>query len=437
MRLGAGVRFGGGAASLLGYSRPLWGGREAVVALLAIACPVPAAHAVAGCPAEPAGTWGVAGAEGPAAWAGEAVVDTGVATACPQVDPAQFNVPPAPYDPSGIREFLVDFATERHSTTLSLDAFPNALSFSRTEAYARGPVAPGDVSQGLLSFAWRARYAAGSVLLGRADGGAEAVLFAIEGPAITWLGLAFEGSGRAVVAAERATSAGGGPEIWIYHFDAVADAFVWESFGFGRCPAAILDDDNSADGDVQVFYVDSADAVMHRQQRNRYNTAFATPLVLAEGGRIGTVVRVEGTRLALFCYEPDPVTGRWTEKRLDSEIFPYTGREGFSLTATALAGLLYEIATMPREGITLTSEAIGGLLRETIQVHTGREGIALHSSPTAGVLLEVVKLYEAREPITLNATPVSGSMPTVVIVYAAREPITLSSSPTGGTLVTV
>jgi hypothetical protein len=377
--------------------------------------------------------------EAPAAWAGEAAVEPGCATGCPPALPSQINGPPPEYDPSGIREYLADFATEYHTSDLSLSAFPDALAFDPTVAFAPGPVAHGDVSGGFTAKAWRARYTAGEVLLASTDGWvwAESPLFAVPGVPVSWIGLAFDGSGRAVVAAERASGPAGAPELWVYHFQPTVSGFVWESFGYGRCPVAVLDDTDPTNGDVQVLYIAEDGFVWHRQQRNRYALASATPLGLGPEGRLVRAGRVEGDRLTVWGVVRDATTGRWSRSSITSKLYPSRHGERMAFSALPVLGQLHEIPTTVPERMVFTAMPVGGSLRAVVFTSSQDERMVFTAMPFSGSLTEVVRAHAADERMVFTAMPFSGSLTTVVIAYPQDERMVFTAMPIGGVLESV
>jgi hypothetical protein len=338
------------------------------------------------------------------------------------------------------REFLSDFATPTSGGNLSTAAFPDALSPDPRVAVAYGPVASGDVSQGTAVVAWRAWVAGGSVLLAKEEAGGwgePSELFSFSGEPLQWISLAFGGAGRPMVAAERPTGPGGSAEIWIYFFDPSVPGNTFQNFGAGRSPQAIHDDPYAAGGgDVQVFYAEPGGEVVHRQQVNRYLTAYPTPLNVGLTGRVARVAR-GGGRLSVWGAMRDLPSGRWSLVRVDSQPFPYYSGEGVALSPSPLGASLLESPSFFPEGVTLVGFPGAVELRDVVAVSVSTEASSLTASPVGGQLLTVVVVSPSVEATTLAAHPTGAQLLNVVILHPSVEPVTLTAAPTGGQLESV
>ena len=235
---------------------------------------------------------------------------------------------PAPPTTSGTRQRAADFTGALAG--LSATVRPDALVLDPLVAYALGPVAIGDGSQGPTAWAWRVRATATQVLLAREtvtrDGWEpETVLFTYAGAPILEVDVAFEQQGNVVVVAQRNTGAGGSPAVWLYFLDATVPGFVFTPIAEGRTPRCVLDNpQNPADSDVLVAYLDSpADMLRLRQQRDRYLVAYDTPLTGIADFFLEELVMSADNRLRGVLSRRDPASGTYSLRFLDSVLYPF------------------------------------------------------------------------------------------------------------------
>ena len=232
----------------------------------------------------------------------------------------------------GLRQFLADFMVAGYQLVrTSLTRRPDAVSFDYLWSAAYGPVALGDTSQGPLARAWYARADATTVYVARANGAndaweAESVLFSYTGAPILEMDLSFEQSGRAVVCAERATGPAGASDVWLYWYDPTllpTPGFTFENKGPGAYPRCVLDDvENTEDADVQVVYLKPGTGLVRLEQRDRYATEFASPLVDVTDRYIEDFVMTVGRRLRAEGTLHDTLTGTYSRWVLESLLYP-------------------------------------------------------------------------------------------------------------------
>lgn len=362
------------------------------------------------------------------------------APAAPQPRPVsdlEGRTRPVTFDGTEVVERLADFQAGAVTGAGDLEALPDAVVPDSLVAYALGPVALGDATEGIEAYVWRARISGDQVLLSReADDawGAESALFEVGGaPAPDRVALTFEQAGRAVVALERAGN------VWIYHFDPDAAAFVLEDFGAGRCVRAIYDDPpDSTAGDAQVFYLNAAHVLCHRQQRSRYAVEVETPYAGTEHSYLLGLARTQVTRrLVAVLAVRDDEAGTYQLTRLESEAFPHRPpAETLDLSGVPTWGRLQDMP-FPTEALDLSGYPVSGLLRDLIQVYAADEALNLSGYPTLGLLRDLVQVYAAEaEGVDLSGYPVSGTLIVVAVLYSApAESLNLSGYPTSGTLV--
>lgn len=229
----------------------------------------------------------------------------------------------------GMRESQAEFDTPDHQLLrTSITRRPDAVSFDYLWSYAFGPVAIGDVTQGLRNRPWYVRAEGLTVYVARANDANDAweeeeELFTYTGAEIVELDLAFEQQGRPVMVAERHTGTGDAPHLWIYWFDPV-NGFVFQDFGPGRTPRCILDNVvDVTDSDVLVFYVsDDDDDVRMRVQREVYATAHSVPITDVEHKALEDVVKVSDSRIRVVVSVRDPMAHTYSLESLESTLYP-------------------------------------------------------------------------------------------------------------------
>ncbi len=241
---------------------------------------------------------------------------------------------PSGYE-GGRREKLVDFVGQT-PTNSSKTRRPDALAFDYLTAFCPGPVANGDTSQGVVSFAWRCRVEnptvfdlTGRVYISRENDtgdnwGPEVELFTFTGDRIDELDIAFEQAGRPVVCAERSG------HVWLYWFNTVTSAFEFTDFGVGRTPRVILDNPlNTSDSDVLLFYL-SLTKLALRQQRDRYAVEIETPLDIDDSYYIEDAVKMRDSRVRVILSYRDVTTGKYSSAFIDSTLYPVVVDDRFT-----------------------------------------------------------------------------------------------------------
>jgi hypothetical protein len=228
--------------------------------------------------------------------------------------------------PLGIRELSADFGGIK-TGNLSLLKRPDALTFDYLTAFSLGPVALGDSSQGPIARPWyvRADNATKTVYTAKAndtnDGWeAEQVLFVWVGNDINEVDFAFEQAGRPVVTAERTIA--GVSEIWLYWFKPFLGAFTFEKFDNGRTPRLVLDNPpDTANSDVEFFYLKTGVGLVVRTQREAYAVAHATPHVEETDWYLEDVFYTNSWRVALLLVKHNP-GGQYVKKRMETALMP-------------------------------------------------------------------------------------------------------------------
>lgn len=248
-------------------------------------------------------------------------------TPAPGTETPEVETPPAALG-SGLRQFLADFDTDTRRITdnASLLRRPDAVTFDYLKAYSLGPVAIGDSSEGAYSYVWRVRVdnSEKKVYVCRENGaswGTEIELFEFASlGTVTECDLGFEQAGRAVVVLNI------GSELHLYWFDPIAADFVLENLGSGRTGRLILDNPlDTSESDVLLFYVnDAVGKIQFRQQRDRYEDVYDTPVVDAtEYHYIEEVFRATDNRVVFYYSIRNPTLGTYTIRRRESTLYPF------------------------------------------------------------------------------------------------------------------
>lgn len=371
---------------------------------------------------------------------------------------------PPPESVAGVRVLYADFNTPTHSVEdASIELRPDAISLDYRTAVTPGPEDIG-VADTAYTRAWRVRATATDVYLARggvADFEPETLLFSYAGAPIIELDCAFEQAGRVVVIASRATGALGAHELWLYWYDPFAAAFVFQSFGAGRTPRCILDEPHdTTNSDVLVFYiagsVGASGTVCFRQQRDRYQTQYTTPVV-GGGALDGTalpaisdlyiedVVKArDGRVVVLFSVRE---AGRYRFAHLVSTLYPVAaGQEGLTLPNAGVAdgSLLFgsfvvgpggiepvQTQWIDVDGLDFNSNpaVVAGVLAASLILHTTYDieglNVPANASVQAGSLLSIMILYIAYDienlQVAVNPTVEAGSLLVIVIVYTTYD----------------
>lgn len=328
----------------------------------------------------------------------------------------QWEECPEPKTPEpGDREYREDFDTETHETEgTSIDLRPDAISVDHQTAFTLGPIAIADPSQGLLVRVWRVRYDGEVVWItpARMDNGSwltEIALFSVQdglGP-LTEIDFAFEQTGNPVVCAERPTGPDGSPEIWIYFYDPTIPGQVFRNFGTGRTPRALLDRPlEIADSDVCVFYIDDERSqLVYRQQRERYEVVYETPVRTDENTFVEDVAKRDDRRVVVLYSQRDPDTGRYELRQLTSLLPPITIdvevlRTSQALTRVSLEQVVIDAPATDTELVYVSHSLYGIVVESLIIFYDSPFSIeSLHSSQALlGVSLRSVVLEYNESP---------------------------------------
>lgn len=289
------------------------------------------------------------------------------------------------------REFQADFNTGSitHAGTSSVRR-PDAISPDYLTQFSFGPIALQDPSEGILARVWRVRVDGNDVYLARANDAndgydAEILLFTIEDglAPVLEVDLAFQQNGDPIVVAERATGGSGSSEVWLYHFDALAGEFTFESLGPGRTPRSIMDRPNFDDSEVLIFFITVPDGkIQVRGQLSDYEDTAdileldTTNLFLEE------VALSRQNALEIIIAERNPADGTYSLRYFISPFYPYEGTDDMTVELEPLSLTVEEIV-VPAEA---QDEALEVLAEPLDFVVVFEDPLIPYESPEPGEL---------------------------------------------------
>lgn len=216
------------------------------------------------------------------------------------------------------REYEADFATGS-VLDASFTARPDAI-VGRI-AFAPGPTALQDITAGFNVKAWYARYdnTAGKVFYAESSGSSplewrdEVELFSFSGADIDAISMAFDATGRIVVAMERAG------DIWVRYWDGAA--YQLDDKGTGLSPALINQVADTIWGELYLIFEDGLD-IKYRAGSDDYATVTDTLSDLGAAERIERVILDASDRIHLILSDRVASIGRYTLRRISSNFTP-------------------------------------------------------------------------------------------------------------------
>ncbi len=186
-------------------------------------------------------------------------------------------------------------------------------------AVSPGPLALGNIAEGMLYKGWYARQDNDDlrVLIAESNGegwGAATTLFTFAAPVIEMLSLAFDATARAVVAMERAGN------IWIRYWDGAA--YQLTNLGTGEAPAIIHRAPDTPFSELVLFYQRAGD-LYYRYGSEDYATEWDAGISLGANQKLWRAILGQANRLHLILSTRDEVQGTYSLQRI-SETEPYT-----------------------------------------------------------------------------------------------------------------
>lgn len=203
----------------------------------------------------------------------------------------------------------------------SRDRRPDVVTRDFLTSFAMGPIGLQVADEGLIYQPWKIRTDGRYVYLAKpaADGwDDEALLFDSGSAGIVELDIAFTQNADPVVCFEK------DGHVWLYWYDPTVAEFVLTDHGVGRTPRVILDEPFDTEiSDVQFFYISQPDdAIVYRQQRDRYATRYLTPFIEVEDTYLEDVFRDWSLRLHLLISVRNQVSGQYRLEARSSNLFP-------------------------------------------------------------------------------------------------------------------
>lgn len=349
---------------------------------------------------------------------------------------------------TGKREFQADFVGTV-GAGLSLTKRPDAISFDYLTAFCQGPVAIGDVSQGVVDFVWRVRTDGLTVWIARGSlvntWEVESLLFTTTGEVIQEIDIAFEQAGRPVVCAARNTGAGGSSEVWLYWYKPAIADFIFEMFDSGRNPRILMDyPPDTTIADVLLFYMKDGSGLVFRQQRDLYAVILTTPIIDATNLNLEEAAYLEGWRIAAYFSEYKPSKGQYLLRHIESKLYPVPVKDdkmqvqsGF-VSGELLVILLQE--DMDAEEMAVIAAFVSGSMIVPIIDHVlyDIDPLKVGSSIISGTLVPAQILHTLYDidKAKIESSLVSGTLVIIVIIHTLYDMDTLQvgSSLISGTL---
>lgn len=260
------------------------------------------------------------------------------------------------------REFQGDFDTTSRilGNRGSVDALPDAFAADPLVAYAMGPIALGDVSEGIYTRVWYVRVdnVAKNVLVAVANSGntafgSESILFSFTGVVLDDVDIAFDQSGRANVSAGRSTGGGGESHIWLYWYDPLVPDFIFADFGEGRNPRVIMDvPEDPVVSDVMMFYMDDPNnELRYRQQRDRFAIPISSNFSGVTNYKLVELARTTDNRLRAVLTQHVPFTGQYSLTNVETTLLPFSpDAEALVLGALFISGDNATVVLVPGQG---------------------------------------------------------------------------------------
>lgn len=345
----------------------------------------------------------------------------------------------------GVLEYEEDFeGASPKLSGISTTLRPDALSLDYQTAYTMGPVAIGDVTQGVLARTWRLKYHDGGYYVSRSNDANDAwedeTLLFTDARLPRELDVAFDQQARVFVCAEIAG------HVWAYFYDVATSQYLFTDLGVGVTPRCVLDSPfDTTIADVLVFYMNRTRGTLsYRQQRDRYLVEYDTPISDAPGDTfVEDAARLSGYRVAVLHSVHDPDHGTYELRELESALYPVPVLDSaVILSVTATEGSLVVVVidesidaqmqiALSLESGTMTSSEIDHILYDTDQMQIG---LGLQSG-TLGAPVIAHTLYD-KDQMQIGLGIASGTLVVVVLTHTLHdiEQMQISLSLQSGTL---
>lgn len=260
----------------------------------------------------------------------------------------------------------------------------------------------------------------------------ETLLFSYTGPPIVESDSAFDQAGRVVFVGERVFA--GKQEIWLYWFNPSLGRFIFEKITDGRNPRLLLDDPfNTSSSDILLFYINTDNELVYRQQRNQYEIELATPIIQESPTSVLYLQDIAKTRdgrvVAIYALH-DITNGTYEYGRLESALYPFVFPPDASKTTQQfISGLLeslLQIVSLDQEASTALSQFLNGALDQIVivkvlfDIDASSAQVSIQSGSLDLVLL-VKTLFDIDESTAIASIFESGALDEVVIVVILND----------------
>lgn len=343
----------------------------------------------------------------------------------------------------GRREYLADFADGDVFGTSFLRR-PDAVSRSMLNAFAPGPRALNDPTEGLLVKGWYCRCdntekklylgeAKDQIRLGWHD---EVEWFTFTGDIIQELDFAFDQNGAPVLVAQRSNS------LWIYYFKPSAGEYVFEDFGAGLYPKVLLDNPFHVDDSDLLVWYSAGGFLTYRKQRDLYVSSNPTAIGLSGAQYVEGTVVDDLLRIHVIFSTRNAGAGTWSLERMTSELYPYYAPPEYMLASNRVIAALVEtvliIYTPPPDTFLVANSTPQATLEIVVWEELIVDNPAFDATIDDVQVILVIIVYEPTPgECDVANTSVAGTIEDKVIEYTAElEEIDAANSSIAGTITT-
>lgn len=344
---------------------------------------------------------------------------------------------------------LVNSESEWNPSTATFDNTsatqrPGALTFDYKRRFEIGPIERGDTSDSLFSKVWRVRRDGLVFYIAREneegdDWREEEELFRIDEESVlpdeepAQFGFSFDQNGRPTLS----FSLSG--EVYIWWFDPQQNEQVIRYLDDGTTPIIYLDERRRSFipiSDLLVFYVDTDNNLVFRQQRDRYDTVYSTPVSADETLSVELLYKSFDTRLVCAYTRFDEDRSVYTLDFLISVIYGIkVDPESFDTPALELNSISLKNIDLGNEQLTTSSLAFESVnFNSVLQISTiddpeelGTAGLEFVEASINNVLVvETIEDIEEVAPASLGFETIN--LNTVVIEVTINEPETFKTA---------
>lgn len=331
------------------------------------------------------------------------------------------------------------------------------ISLDYLTAYDVGPISQGDLSEGPTVRVYRVFvenetevYIEAELLDKTGWTGTPSLLFDASDSgnlsAIAEIDLTFDQLGRPFVFYQQPN--GSVNDLWIWWFDSQLGDTTLKFISEGRNPNCYQDERSpkfSELSDILIFYINGDDsAVEWRQQRDRFDTIYTTPLTTGITDLfLEELSKTTDNRIRLVYLEFQPTLASYTLKFLDSALYPILlENEQLEVNTELLSGILNQVlqrASFNEQLEVNGTLSLGELQSVVLSYSLTPESLETSSDILSGELISIVLQTEIEpESVETDALILSGSLDEIVLQYNLDpESLETNSTLLSGTLTTV